>query len=190
MRRPSEKRYSWLRIYNGFWDHPKWRVVARLAEAHVTHVHSIAGKLLESANRGRPRGSIADFSTLECAASLDLGPEQVKRVYGVLEEMAWIDREYLTTWDERQPDKEDPTNADRQQRYRDRKRGERNAVTPLLVTDKTQTQTSKKEEAIVTPLRPGDQTADWAKAEKFLREKRTKQREMPFFGEAKKKGDR
>ena len=23
------KRYSWLRIYNGFWDHPKWKAAAQ-----------------------------------------------------------------------------------------------------------------------------------------------------------------
>ena len=28
---PRPKRYGWLRIYNGFWDHAKWKAVARLA---------------------------------------------------------------------------------------------------------------------------------------------------------------
>jgi hypothetical protein len=69
---PRPKRYGWLRIYNGFWDQAKWKAVARLAQIHVTAVHSVVGKLFECGNKGRPRGSIADFSILETAVALDL----------------------------------------------------------------------------------------------------------------------
>jgi hypothetical protein len=69
---PRAKRYGWLRIYNGFWDHATWKAVARLAQIHVTVVQRVVGKLLECGNKGRPRGSIADFSILETAVALDL----------------------------------------------------------------------------------------------------------------------
>ena len=98
-----------------------------------------------SANKGLPRGSIADFSLLECAGGLRIPPEEVRLIYLALEELGWIDREYLSTWDERQPDKEDTTVKERMVRYRKRKKEvlkqqfealRRNTVT---VTPKTQT---------------------------------------------------
>jgi hypothetical protein len=121
-RTPRAKRYGWWRMYNGFYDHPKWKVVAKLAEVHITVVHSVAGKLQETANKGKPRGSLADFSLLETSVSLDTPLQDVERIYGVLEGLGWIDREYLVTWDDRQPDKEDPTAAERQRRSRAKKR--------------------------------------------------------------------
>jgi hypothetical protein len=54
--------------------HPKWRVVARHAEVPLTAVHSVVGLLLECANKGKPRGSISDFSVLETAVALDIDP--------------------------------------------------------------------------------------------------------------------
>ena len=36
------------------------------------------------------------------------------------EELGWIDNDYLATWDDRQPDIEDPTPADRQRRRREK----------------------------------------------------------------------
>lgn len=43
----------------------------------------------------------------------------------MFEQMEWIQGDYLSTWDERQPDKEDPTAAERQQRRRDKLKAQR-----------------------------------------------------------------
>jgi hypothetical protein len=55
---------------------------------------------------------------IDCGAALDIEPDKVGEVYRKLEELGWIDQDYLVTWDERQPDKEDPTAAERQRRRR------------------------------------------------------------------------
>ena len=112
-RPPWRKRYGWYRLYDGFWRHPKWKVAARLAGGiHVTAAICVVGTLLECANKGKPRGCVEDYSFEEAAASLDLETQDVERIYGALEGMGWIDRAFLVTWDERQPDNEDPTAAD------------------------------------------------------------------------------
>jgi hypothetical protein len=157
---PPPEALRWLRIFNDFWDHPKWRVVARLAGVRITEVHSIAGKLLVAANKGKPRGPIADFSVLECAAALDLVPDEVTRVCHTLEGMGWSDRDYLTTWDDRQPDKDDPTAAERQQRAREKKREQNHCASHRDVTPKTQT---SKQEGEVVELSTGEQVS-WAGA--------------------------
>ena len=41
------------------------------------------------------------------------------------EELGWIDQGFLSTWDDRQPDAEDPTAAERQKRSRQRKKEQR-----------------------------------------------------------------
>lgn len=114
----ATRRYGWFRQYNDFPTHPKWAVVSRMSGAELCRVLAIVTCLEVTANKGTPRGSIADFSVQECAAGLRIKPAAVQKVYEALEKLGWIDREYLSTWDERQPDKEDPTAKDRQQRRR------------------------------------------------------------------------
>jgi hypothetical protein len=91
----------------------------------ICEVSMIAVALLRTANRSRPRGWVRDFSVIECGAALDLEPEKVGEVYRKLEELGWIENDYLATWDERQPDREDPTAAERQRRRRERLKLER-----------------------------------------------------------------
>jgi hypothetical protein len=72
-------------------------------------VIAIVDCILDATAGGKPRGSIAEFSHEECRSALELrttGP--VKKVVKALEKMGWIDREYLTKWDEPQPDKKRP----------------------------------------------------------------------------------
>jgi hypothetical protein len=120
-----EKRYDWFRLYNDFLGHPKFRYVARQCAMSICEVSMIAVALLRAANRSRPRGWVRDFSLIDCGAALDIEPDKVGEVYRKLEELGWIDNDYLVTWDERQPDKEDPTAADRQRRRREKLKLER-----------------------------------------------------------------
>jgi hypothetical protein len=120
-----ERRYDWFRLYNDFLGHPKFRYVARQCGMSICEVSMIAVALLRTANRSRPRGWVRDFSVIDCGAALDIEPEKVGEVYRKLEELSWIDNDYLSTWDERQPDREDPTAADRQRRRREKLKRER-----------------------------------------------------------------
>lgn len=147
---PAERRYGWCRLYNNFPTHPKWRVAAKMAGVRTGDVVAVALFCITRANQGTPRGSIEGFSVLECASAYDYEIKDVEAILRAFEQLGWIERDYLVTWDKRQPDKEDPTNAARQQRYRERKAAERvmaraevvnsNAVTSDSVTprqDKT-----------------------------------------------------
>lgn len=164
IKRQRAKRYGWLRLYNDFSGHPLWRLIAMEAQVSLGDVESIVIRILISANKGKPRGSIADFSCNRAAADLGINPSEVVRTYQALEQNGWIEKEYLTAWDDRQPDKEDGTNAQRQARYRSKRRQERgiieesNAVTSVTVTPKTQTKT--KQEASIRKLATG-QTVTW-----------------------------
>jgi hypothetical protein len=119
------RRYDWFRLYNDFLGHPKFRYVARQCGMSICEVSMIAIALLRTANRSRPRGWVRDFSVIDCGAALDIDPDKVGEVFRKLEELGWIDHDYLATWDERQPDKEDPTNAERQRRHRDKLKRQR-----------------------------------------------------------------
>lgn len=125
---PHLRRYGWLRLYSDFPAHPKWRVIAIKTALPVHQVLAVATVLLCKANVGQPRGSLADFSPLECGAALDMPAENVARIYAAAEELGWIDQDFLVKWDERQPDREDPTNAERQRRYKAKRRAERDAA--------------------------------------------------------------
>jgi hypothetical protein len=124
------KGFPWTRLYNGFADDPKWRRVASDAGVRPSDVIATVTKLLEVANVGTPRGSVAEFSPAEWTHSLGVEREVVDKIWSVLEQIGWIDREYVTKWDRWQPDKEDPTHAARQARYRERRRAERGATLP------------------------------------------------------------
>jgi len=147
-----DKRYGWLRLYNDFARHPKWRVVSSMTGIPVSQVVAIAAAMLCHANMARPRGSLAEFNVLECGAALDIPSDSAARVYATLEELEWIEQDFITTWFERQPDQEDPTAAERQRRRRQKRKAERVAncpqeasrVTPVTHRDVTLEQTEKR----------------------------------------------
>jgi hypothetical protein len=122
---------GWLRHFVGFADHPKWKRIAHDARVPVSIVVHVVVKLLEVANHGHPRGSVTNFSVATFAISSGIESEEVNRVWAALEKIGFIDREYLTKWDEWQPDKEDPTHRERQARYREKKQAERLASTQV-----------------------------------------------------------
>jgi len=147
---PHLTRYPWYRTYNDFTRHPKWRVIAKALRLPLTEVLGVAQEILRAANICRPRGSLAEFSIVESAAALDLPGDHVARVYAAMIEQGWIDGDYLVTWDERQPDREDPTNKARQQRFRHKRKEERDAARNAVTRNSVTPQRNS-----VTPQRNG-----------------------------------
>jgi hypothetical protein len=166
------RRYGWLRLYSDFPTHPKWRAIALQAAVPVAEVVAIATMMLCKANIGRPRGSLADFSVFECAAALDIEPERVARAYAALEDRGWIDQEYLATWDERQPDREDPTVAERVRRHRRKKKvkmeAERRIEEAVGVTRYTVTETPRQDENIEKEKEPSEGRAVTIEPQKLV----------------------
>ena len=113
-----DRRYDWFRVYNDFVGHPKFRFVAAQCGLTISEASMIGLALFAAANKSKPRGWVHDFDPFECGAALDIEPEKVVAVYQSLEKQDWITGDYLATWDKRQPDREDPTAAARQQRRR------------------------------------------------------------------------
>lgn len=120
-------RWEWCRLQNDFPDWPIWRVVSKRANAPLAQVIAFVLRLECLANRSTPRGSVADFSVDEFAASLQLRPNVVARIRAALEEpdISWIDQDFLAGFYERNPDHDDPTATERQRRRRAKLKAER-----------------------------------------------------------------
>jgi hypothetical protein len=124
-RRPRAARWTWLRLFNSFPDHPKWGLVATEAGSSRAVVIATAAKLLTVANKApRGRGSIEDFSAAEWSVTLGIPRDETERIVAVMERIGWIEQQYLITWDEHQPSTEDPTRYQRVKDHRERKRRE------------------------------------------------------------------
>jgi hypothetical protein len=115
-----DRRYDWFRVYNDFVGHSKFRYVAKHCGVTVSEASMIALALFVAANKSKPRGWVSDFDPFECSAALDVETERVVAVFQMFEDQDWITGDYLSTWDKRQPDKEDPGAAERQRRRRAR----------------------------------------------------------------------
>ena len=125
-----DRRYDWFRVYNDFVGHSKFRYVAKQCSVSVSEASMIALALFVAANKSKPRGWVRDFDPFECSAALDIETERVVAVFQLFEKLDWITNDYLSTWDKRQPDKEDPTAALRQQRHRAKLKAARGGQAP------------------------------------------------------------
>jgi hypothetical protein len=82
------------------------------------------------ANAATPRGFVGDFPIAAVAAAWDVDDDMVARMFAALEhpDVGWIDQDQVVSFWQRNPDKEDPTAAERMKRMRDRRRAEREAA--------------------------------------------------------------
>lgn len=144
-----ERRYDWFRLYNDFLGHPKFRYVANESGASVSEVSMIALGLFVAANKSKPRGHVSDFDPFECSAALEIETAKVVAVFQQFEKMGWIEQDYLSTWDKRQPDKEDPTATERQQRRRAKLKAARGG---LAVPESSTAPASPKDEAAAAKI--------------------------------------
>lgn len=124
---------DWFRWYSGSVADPKFQLVARRASVSVAVVIAIWAVVLERANDNEERGSCdgLDFESLDVALGLDDGVTE--RVYQLFESRNIIVGDFVANWDKRQPLYEDTTNAERQRRYRQRRK-EQDTVTLHNVT--------------------------------------------------------
>jgi hypothetical protein len=112
------RKFHWCRLRNDFVDMPLWRVVADALNLPLPSVQIFAVRLDILANKSIPRGSVEDFDADEFAAALAIRSEDAARLYAALEERGWIEQGRLTNFFERNPDKDDPTAAERKERER------------------------------------------------------------------------
>jgi hypothetical protein len=115
----------WFRFYQGTCEDGKFRMVARNAEVTVATVIGVWACLLEDAAHPDHRG-IAVRGEDFYAAILDLTPQDVQHILQFMEEVDCISVGHgaitISNWKERQfeTDSHDPTNADRQRKWREK----------------------------------------------------------------------
>ena len=150
--------HSWFRSWHGAPTDPKWRVVARVAEADLIEVIGLAWFLLDVASQSSDRGSIAGYDTETIGAATNLDPAAVARVIQAMHDRNILINNRFAAWDERQPRRED-NSKDRVTRHRERVRNEaQRPVTQRNAPDKD-TEKDKEESKRGTPPSPSSPVA-------------------------------
>lgn len=112
------RKFHWCRLRNDFIDMALWRVVAAAVGLQLTQVQAFVARLDILANKSIPRGYVGDFDAAEFGAAHDMPAADCARLFAALEERGWIEQERLTTFWERNPDKDDASAGERKARER------------------------------------------------------------------------
>lgn len=161
---------QWFRSYVGTHSDPKIATVARKVGLHRTIVLSVWLAIEECACAAINRGSMADMDFDDVATALDIEAEQVQAVVIAFKAKGMIAEDgTLTAWQKRQFQSDsDPTNAQRQKRYRDKAQSNApvtDAVTEPKrdVTTRTDTDTdqNRSEEKQKGARAPRFEIPDW-----------------------------
>lgn len=111
---------QWLRWWHGAFSDPKLHAVALRAKASRSEVVAIWAGILEHASQQGTRGDVGEPAE-EIAIALALEIEVVERVMKALEDKGLIVAQRIAAWEERQPQREDPTATQRSQRFRSKR---------------------------------------------------------------------
>jgi hypothetical protein len=152
----------WFRWYAGTTEDGKFRMVARNAKVTVATVTGVWAALLEDASHPDHRGIVTKNEDY-FAAVLDLGDGEAEKIFAAMQDADMISVGHgaitITHWKERQfeTDTKDGTNADRQRRFRERRKEhaqqtDRNGTVTAEKRPDTEADTEKKEQE--TPLPP------------------------------------
>jgi len=113
---------EWFRWHHGSVSDPKFRLVAKRAEATLSEVITVWAVLLEEASAAEDRGSIGriDCEAIDCMLNLPDG--RTNAILLAMEDRGLIDGNAatVTAWSRRQPKREDETANDRKRRQRQR----------------------------------------------------------------------
>jgi hypothetical protein len=118
------RRFAWCRLDHAMLDDLRWRLVARVAAAPLALVEAVIVRLETFASANRPRGSIEGFSIQALAAHWDVDDDVLARIWAALSrlDVGWLDQGYVVSFWDRNPDTEDTTAAERQRRFRARRK--------------------------------------------------------------------
>lgn len=163
--KPTLKRYTWVRWHHELSYMPLWALVAQRAGVAQPIVEAFVQRLEVHASGGRPRGSIEDFNVAALAASWRIDDDALARVRAVLEEpdIGWIEQDFIVTFWERNPDEEDTTAKERQQRKRDRTKAMKELAHQArlgLISPQTRLE---RELVLMASRFPQQQMATWAR---------------------------
>lgn len=98
---------DWFRSWHGAPTDPKWRTIARRADARPGDVAAIVWCLLDRASQSKIRGCIEGYDLEVIADTLGYDVDLVERVIKALYDKQIIDStHYFSAWRARQPERE------------------------------------------------------------------------------------
>lgn len=142
---------DWFRSWHGAPTDPKWLVVAKRAKVAPGMVSAVAWALFDYASQNTDRGSVDGFDVETYATFTGWEDEQIEAVIDAMRSKGIITTDdRLSSWDKRQPKREDPSSTDRVRKWREAQRNapvtrdsdvtdgetQRNAVKQNVTTDK------------------------------------------------------
>ena len=133
---------DWCRWYHGTVSDPKFRVIAKKANASVAEVIAVWASMLECASQSNPRGSIEKYDLEDMSEALGIEANAIERIRTHMNNKVFAGV-FLLNWSTRQPKREDGS-AERARAWRERKKEETNANE----RERTQTNTDKRREDI------------------------------------------
>lgn len=114
--------YDWFRLWHGTPVDAKLTMIAKQAGARRCEMTALWECLLDYASQHPVRGTVAGADLEVIAFSQEIDYELVLAMYAGLERKGVIADGKLVNWSKNQPEREDPTAAERKQRQRDRER--------------------------------------------------------------------
>lgn len=128
--KPTLRRITWCRIHHELPQLDLWSLVADMAKVDLALVEAFVVRLEIHASASLHRGCLEDFNVSALAARWRRGKDELARIYAALEhpDVGWIDQDHIVSFWARNPDLEDPTAAERQQRKRDRDKAQKLGV--------------------------------------------------------------
>jgi hypothetical protein len=130
---------DWFRWHHGSVTDPKFQLVARKAKASLPDVLAVWVFVLESASASAHRGEFEgiDCEAVDCLFGFDDGTTAA--ILAQMETRGLIEGCRVSSWEKRQPKREDGTAANRKRSQRERELAQKmaNAVTPEMSHDVT-----------------------------------------------------
>lgn len=132
---------DWFRSWHGAPTDTKWLGIARKAGVAPGIVVAVAWALMDRASSAEDRGSIEGYDAEGLAYFFGCEPEEVEAIILAMAEKGMIENSRLTSWEKRQPKREDPNASERAKNWREKKKT--NAKPNEPERDQTQTNASE-----------------------------------------------
>lgn len=143
---------DWFRWHHGSVTDPKFRLVAKRAQASVAEVVAVWAFVLETASQNPERGAFGEVDAEALDLSLGLNDGTTARILSAMHDRALIADGRIPAWDKRQPKREDSTAAERQRQKRQREHELALAKTADVTGDASRTVTQcHAASRVVTP---------------------------------------
>lgn len=165
---------AWLKWHVGSSSDPKFRVIAKHAKVKISDAIAVWLMILEHAFEHD--GSIESLNKEIIEAVLNIRLEKIDAVLTSMRELSMLDDVQVINWDKRQAsqqsadkkEKSAMSGAERQRRYKERKRAENDALVtdndePVTKSDETADAVVTKNDAVVTEVTvvtKSDETGD------------------------------